>query len=197
VCARFIIVPSRADPSLLTVAVASFVVVVVVLLLLLSVLLSFVVSLQRYTWYVSYTESRAKHEIGNWTELKLPLDVWGLDMNWRNVGAGKGASPGDPESIKICRLQNATGALPDCRSHFYNHPNTDLLPGLNKSSDGTNEWFDYIKSKKLRTYFNDHPYPLADQTTPEEVAFRYQGTARAFGRRLHARVPLSPTPCSA
>ena len=29
-----------------------------------------------------YTESRAKDEIGNWTAANLPLDVWGLDMNW-------------------------------------------------------------------------------------------------------------------
>ena len=28
-----------------------------------------------YTWYVVYTEQRAKDEIGNWTEAKLPLDV--------------------------------------------------------------------------------------------------------------------------
>ena len=34
-----------------------------------------------YTWYVIYTEQRAKHEIGNWTAAKFPLDVWGLDMN--------------------------------------------------------------------------------------------------------------------
>ena len=27
-----------------------------------------------YTWYNSYTESRAKDEIGNWTAIKLPLD---------------------------------------------------------------------------------------------------------------------------
>lgn len=33
-----------------------------------------------YTWYNSYTERRAKDEIGNWTMAKFPLDVWGLDM---------------------------------------------------------------------------------------------------------------------
>lgn len=36
--------------------------------------------------YIAYTEARAKDEIGNWTEIGLPLDVWGLDMNWREVG---------------------------------------------------------------------------------------------------------------
>ena len=29
-----------------------------------------------YTWYVLYTEERAKHEVGNWTQIKLPLDVY-------------------------------------------------------------------------------------------------------------------------
>jgi|EP01049_Picozoa_sp_SAG25_P001815 hypothetical protein len=90
-------------------------------------------------------------------------------MNWRNVGAGAGSSRGDPESVAICHQQAASGALPSCRSHFYDHPNLDLIPGLDYSSDGraaaaanastfkTNEWFDYIKSMKLKTYFNDHP----------------------------------------
>lgn len=31
-----------------------------------------------YTWYVIYTEQRAKDEIGNWTAGNFPLDVWGL-----------------------------------------------------------------------------------------------------------------------
>ena len=84
----------------------------------------------------------------------------------RNVGAGAGSSRGDPESVSVCRSQSASGALPSCRSHFYNHPNLDLLPGLASGEGGTdsgaataNEWFDYIKSMKLRTYFNDHPFP--------------------------------------
>ena len=34
-----------------------------------------------YTWYNEYSESRAKDEIGNWTKIKLPLDVWGLGMS--------------------------------------------------------------------------------------------------------------------
>jgi hypothetical protein len=97
-----------------------------------------------YTWYRQYTESQAKDEIGNWTKIKLPLDVWGLDMNWRNVGFGEGAAPGDPPSVLACHSQ--TNNDKRCRSHFYNHPNVQQLPGLGAS----NEWFDYLKSQKLK-----------------------------------------------
>ena len=39
-------------------------------------------------------------------------------------------------------------------------------------------WFDWLKGKGLRTYFNDHPFPVngtAMQTSPVEVAFRWNG----------------------
>ena len=49
---------------------------------------------------------------------------------------------------------------------------------------GTNEWFDYLQKLKLRTYFNDHPFPVANQTTPTEVAFRYTGLEEWIGRGL-------------
>ncbi len=58
-----------------------------------------------YTWYIAYTEQRAKDEIGNWTAAKLPLDVWGLDMNWRMTGVGEGTAPATSASIKLCKTQ--------------------------------------------------------------------------------------------
>lgn len=57
---------------------------------------------------------------------------------------------------------------------YYDHPNTNLFPNFT-------EWFAYLRSKKLRTYFNDHPYPVAArnagglQTSPEETSFRWAG----------------------
>ena len=80
------------------------------------------------------------------------------------------------------------------------HPNTDLIPGLTmtnvtKGSVVTNEWFEFLKEKKLRTYFNDHPFPVANQTTPKEVVFRYNGLSEWIGRGLsywwfdHVRAP--------
>ena len=130
---------------------------------------------RRYTWYIRYTEQRAKDEIGNWTAAMLPLDVWALDMNWREIAA----NDSDPHSVQACRSQRNNS--PACRDHFYNHPNLQLMPGL--ASPG-NEWFAFLKRQKLKTYFNDHPFPIADQTSPEEIAFRYQGLSEWIGRGL-------------
>ena len=39
------------------------------------------------------------------------------------------------------------------KDHFYNHPNTNIMPGLdNPKNDSNTEWFQFLKSKKLRTY---------------------------------------------
>ena len=54
-----------------------------------------------YTWYIRYTEQRAKDEILNWTAAKLPLDVWGLDMNWREIGV----QDDPPTGVSECRSQ--------------------------------------------------------------------------------------------
>ena len=68
-------------------------------------------------------------------------------MNWRNVGAGEGSDLPSPASVIACHSQ--IDMSPTCRSHFYDSPNLRLLPGLGDS----NEWFEYLKEKKLRTYF--------------------------------------------
>lgn len=63
------------------------------------------------------------------------------------------------------------------------HPNTALFADFV-------EWFDYLKQKKLRTYFNDHPYPVASrnagglQTSAEEVAFRWKGLSEWMSKGL-------------
>ena len=127
-----------------------------------------------YTWYIAYSEGRAKDEIGNWTGIKLPLDVWALDMNWRHVGVNDSKS-----GAAVCHSQSNPD--PACRDHFYDHPNLDLMPGLKSP---TNEWFAFLKEKQLRTYFNDHPFPVANQTSPTEVAFRYGGLSEWISRGL-------------
>ena len=35
------------------------------------------------------------------------------------------------------------------------------------------EWFDWIKSQKLRTYFNDHPFPVAARGEVSRVQADY------------------------
>jgi hypothetical protein len=62
------------------------------------------------------------------------------------------------------------------KDHFYDNANTGLFPGLNNTkNDSSTEWFQFLKDKKLRTYFNDHPFPVDNQTSKKEVAFRWKG----------------------
>eukprot|EP00729_Bicosta_minor_P014065 gene14065-5516_t len=94
-----------------------------------------------FTWWHGYAEGDAKSEVERWETDKLPIDVWALDMNWRNT------------------------------SHHQ-------------------DWYEHFVYHKLRTYFNDHPYPVASrnagglQTSKEEVAFRWQGISEWMARGL-------------
>ena len=110
-----------------------------------------------FTWWHSYNESEAKDDISRWESGGLPIDVWALDMNWRNTS--------------------------DHQDWYYNHPASQLFANFT-------EWFEFLKSKKLRTYFNDHPYPVAMrnagglQTSAEEVAFRWEGLSEWMAKGL-------------
>ena len=73
----------------------------------------------------------------------------------------------------------------DNKDHFYNHPNTAIMPGLdNPKNDSNTEWFQFLKAKKLRTYFNDHPFPVDNQTSAKEVAFRWEGLSSWMDKGL-------------
>ena len=75
-----------------------------------------------FTWWHQYTEVEAKDDVARWAAGQLPVDVWALDMNWRNTSAGQ--------------------------DRYYDHPATALFPDFGA-------WFDFLKAKGLRTYFND------------------------------------------
>eukprot|EP00928_Gymnodinium_smaydae_P043647 TRINITY_DN29202_c0_g1_i1.p1 TRINITY_DN29202_c0_g1~~TRINITY_DN29202_c0_g1_i1.p1 ORF type:complete len:834 (+),score=80.47 TRINITY_DN29202_c0_g1_i1:47-2548(+) len=110
-----------------------------------------------FTYWHAYTEAEAKDDIKHWEDLKLPLDIWGLDMNWRETDNHK--------------------------DRFYDHPATKLFPNFT-------EFFVFLKEHKLRTYFNDHPFPVQDrgagggQTSPEESSFRWNGLSKWMGAGL-------------
>ena len=112
----------------------------------------------------------AKSDIARWNQGHLPLDIWGLDMNWRDTQSDS----------------NDDFALsPD---FLYKYPNTTAFPDFAGNSTA---WFDYLKTQKLRTYFNDHPVPLAArnasaglQTSTSEVAFRWHGLNEWMERGL-------------
>jgi len=110
-----------------------------------------------FTWWHSYTEAEAKDDVAQWERLELPIDVWALDMNWRNTS--------------------------DSQNEYYDHPASQLFSNFT-------EWFAFLRAKKLRTYFNDHPYPVASrgagglQTSAEEVAFRWAGLSSWMAKGL-------------
>ena len=67
-----------------------------------------------------------------WQDNKLPLDVWALDMNWRNTSKDNllpGAGPGHPFS--------ESGS----QDHYYDHPNSELFPGDGPYGSSFTEWF--------------------------------------------------------
>jgi hypothetical protein len=37
-----------------------------------------------FTWWHNYTQAEAEGEIDQWAKNSLPLDIWGMDMNWRD-----------------------------------------------------------------------------------------------------------------
>jgi hypothetical protein len=57
------------------------------------------------------------------------------------------------------------------------HPATQLFPNLT-------EWFSFLHAAKLKTYFNDHPFPVGMQTSASEVAFRWNGLSEWMQRGL-------------
>ena len=120
-----------------------------------------------FTYWHQYSEDEAKGEVQRWDDDKLPIDIWALDMNWRNSPYGHDSDyqKGD--------------------EHYYNHPNTGLFPDFANNGTG---WFDFIQSKGLRTYFNDHPFPAdlgkAYQTSKDEVNFRHDGLTHWMDKGL-------------
>ena len=123
----------------------------------------------------------AQDNVTRWQTDQLPLDIWALDMNWRHtepVGYGAQAQKGQ-----------AKGEV-GTQDHYYDHPNEQLFPGNGPYGSSFTDWFEWLKSHKLRTYFNDHPFPVAGrnegglQTSPEEVKFRWEGLTSWLSRGL-------------
>jgi hypothetical protein len=134
-----------------------------------------------FTWWHPFSMGDAQSNVSRWETDRLPLDIWALDMNWRHtepVAYGAQAQKGQ-----------AKGEV-GTQDHYYDHPNEQLFPGDGPYGSSFTEWFDWLKSRKLRTYFNDHPFPVAGrnegglQTSPEEVKFRWEGLSSWMARGL-------------
>lgn len=61
-----------------------------------------------FTWWHAFTEADCKSNVTRWIDDKLPIDVWALDMNWRNTSV------------------TSTGIHED---HFYDYPATQVRRG--------------------------------------------------------------------
>ena len=109
------------------------------------------------TWFTewhNYSQAVAEQEMLRWAERKLPLSVWGLDINWRNNGFGG---------------NKCTEELPGLTCEwYYNQTNTTRLPNITAL-------FSFEHQRGLRTYLNDHPKNMAPETSPYEIKFRYDG----------------------
>jgi hypothetical protein len=115
-----------------------------------------------FTWWHNYTQAEAEREVVRWATDRIPLDIWGLDMNWRDNCSLSPKPGGGYEWKDDC--MNETQVT---RDHFYNST-TSLFPNMT----GFVEW---EHSRGIKSFFNDHPFPVGAQTSPEEVAFRWDG----------------------
>jgi len=110
-----------------------------------------------FTWWHAYTEAEAKEDVAHWEASKLPIDVWGLDINWRHTSRDQDRSYDHPD----------TGLFPDfdewfaflrrhkLRCFFNDHP----YPVAARAAGGT-------------------------QTSPEETRYRWAGLTGWMRRGL-------------
>ena len=105
-----------------------------------------------FTWWHSYTEAEAKDDLEHWEAGELPIDVWALDMNWRNTSAGQ--------------------------DRYYDHPATALFPDFEAwfaflQAHGLKTYFNDREWAATRTggYPNrrDHPLTLTGGAGPNPL----------------------------
>ena len=80
-------------------------------------------------------------------------------MNWRHTEpvqqpGQKGQAPGEVGTM----------------DHYYDHPNERLFPGDGPYGSGFSEWFFWLESHKLRTYFNDREHQQRPVTVCQSPA---------------------------
>ena len=63
-----------------------------------------------FTFWSQYTEAEAKGEVERWRADDLPIDIWALDMNWRDTPHGH--EPSCPDPAECERHYNCTATSP-------------------------------------------------------------------------------------
>jgi hypothetical protein len=127
------------------------------------------------TWFTewhNYSQAVAEAEMQRWRAEKLPLSVWGLDINWRLNGFGCGKGGNCCPSTQTCDRGR------DCCEYYYlNATNTSRIPNIT-------DLFRFEHQLGLRVYLNDHPHGWAPETSPAEIAFRYDGLTAFLAQGL-------------
>lgn len=67
-----------------------------------------------FSWYHPYTQAEAETDIKRWRSDDLPLDIWGLDMNWRVTANGE---EGKCYCINTDLFPNMTGFMDFAHKH--------------------------------------------------------------------------------
>ena len=118
------------------------------------------------TWFTewhNYSQAVAQAEMLKWRSEKLPLSVWGLDINWRYNSFGG---------------NKCTKAFPgQTCEYYYNQTNLTRIPNITAL-------FEFEHDHGLHVYLNDHPKGMAPETSPAEIAFRFAGLTSMLRRGL-------------
>jgi hypothetical protein len=111
-----------------------------------------------FTWWHFYDEGLAKSEVSRWDTDKVPLDVWGLDMNWRFTEGGQDREYNRPNTSAFINLGEWFQWLKDQGVHTYfnDHPGQSgpqTSPGeIGFRWNGLTQWL----AKGLSFWWFDH-----------------------------------------
>lgn len=120
-----------------------------------------------FLWYHNYSQSEKQKEVVEFATRGFPLDVAGIDMDWRN-------HPCYPYSL-----------TPGCENYTHADEaqyllNTDLWPDF----EG---FVDFIKGRNISVFFNDHPMKVNSsyvEMSPLEIQFRWDGLTSMLKKGL-------------
>eukprot|EP00927_Polykrikos_kofoidii_P060823 TRINITY_DN55730_c0_g1_i1.p1 TRINITY_DN55730_c0_g1~~TRINITY_DN55730_c0_g1_i1.p1 ORF type:complete len:809 (+),score=96.46 TRINITY_DN55730_c0_g1_i1:148-2574(+) len=110
-----------------------------------------------FMWYHNYTSASKEQEVEEFVKRGFPLDVAGLDMDWREHPCGRNRAP------------HCDQYTHDDEAHYI--VDKDLLPDLSSLT----RW---LHERNISLVFNDHPMqvdPSYKAMSPKEIAFRWDG----------------------
>jgi hypothetical protein len=120
-----------------------------------------------FSWYHPYNQTDALADITHWKRDDLPLDIWGLDMNWRIT---KGGMEGKEYAVNTALFPNMTAFMESAhKSNLAVYMNDH--PMQNATTQTSN-----CSGRRA----SPHSEPSC-QLSPWEVNFRWKGVTSLFG----------------